>query len=734
MALVVDHLTKRFGSVVALDDLTFEVAPGQVFGFLGANGAGKTTTMRIALGVLEADGGTRDLAAAPRATACPRSTFGLPAGGARPLPADARPRPAAVLRRAPRRAAGPRPPGGAWPGCAGSARRTSPTAAPSSSPRATSRRSSSSPPSSTSPQVLLMDEPFTGLDPVNVALLREAFLELRDRGRTVVFSTHQMEVAEALCESVAIVDRGRMVVGGPLRDVRRSTGRRMVRISVAGDHRLPWLARVPGARRDPGGHGPHRRWSWSPGSSRTPSWPRRSAPAPASSTSRSRIPSLEQVFIDHVGPSGRRGVHLAPVVGGRRVSMRRRRRGARPTSGSSPGGSSRERVRSRAFVFSTLLLAGPRRGGGAHPAGRPAGGQGDGLAGRRHGRRARARRAGRGHDGHVPQRAAPTPALAATKAVRLRGRTRTSGTAAAGGARRPAGRRRSSIERGADGGPATSRCSTSAGWRPDRAQLLQVGAFAVGILDWTASQPGRHAPVRHAHVQRGGRGDAAAAGSAAQAFDAADYASRRIVGIVFVVLSFLTLVFYGLWVASGVVAEKSSRVMELLISAATAQQLVVGKILGHRAGGADAGQPGPAARRARAARVGAASATRCWARTRAPAPSLSALSPGLLARVPRVLRARVRALRRAVRGGGLAALAARRTSRRWRCRSRSRRSRATCPAVLALSGGTSWFIRFASYVPLWSPFVMMARLAVGRVEPWELALSIGLCSRSRCRW
>ena len=51
-------------------------------------------------------------------------------------------------------------------------------------------------------------------------LLREAFLELRDRGRTVVFSTHQMEVAEALCESVAIVDRGRMVVGGPLRDVR----------------------------------------------------------------------------------------------------------------------------------------------------------------------------------------------------------------------------------------------------------------------------------------------------------------------------------------------------------------------------------------------------------------------------------------------------------------------------------------------------------------------------------
>ena len=96
--------------------------------------------------------------------------------------------------------------------------------------------------------MLLLDEPFTGLDPVNVALLREALLELRDRGKTVILSTHQMEAVEAMCESVAIVDRGCVVVGGPLRDVKRSTGRRMVIISVEGDHRLSWLANVPGAR------------------------------------------------------------------------------------------------------------------------------------------------------------------------------------------------------------------------------------------------------------------------------------------------------------------------------------------------------------------------------------------------------------------------------------------------------------------------------------------------------
>ena len=164
------------------------------------------------------------------------------------------------------------------------------------------------------PQVLLMDEPFTGLDPVNVMLLREAFLELRDRGRTVVFSTHQMEVAEALCESVAIVDRGRMVVGGPLREVRRATGRRMVRISVEGDHRLPWLADVPGTRVIQVGHGPldggarrRRRARRRPGGG---------GRGPGRKVLHFEIadPSLEQVFIDFVGHPADEETHLAPSM------------------------------------------------------------------------------------------------------------------------------------------------------------------------------------------------------------------------------------------------------------------------------------------------------------------------------------------------------------------------------------------------------------------------------------
>ena len=114
------------------------------------------------------------------------------------------------------------------------------------------------------PPVLLMDEPFVGLDPVNVALLKEAFLEMRDRGSTIVFSTHQMEMVEELCESVVLIDRGRVVLGGSVREVRRSTGRQVVRLggrrrhgAARGSRDVPRRARraagpgLRGARRRP---------------------------------------------------------------------------------------------------------------------------------------------------------------------------------------------------------------------------------------------------------------------------------------------------------------------------------------------------------------------------------------------------------------------------------------------------------------------------------------------------
>ena len=96
------------------------------------------------------------------------------------------------------------------------------------------------------PAVLIMDEPFSGLDPVNVQLLKEAFLEMRDRGKTLIFSTHQMETVEELCESIAIIDAGRVVVSGTVRDVKRGMGRQVVRLAVDGADGDGWVEQLSG--------------------------------------------------------------------------------------------------------------------------------------------------------------------------------------------------------------------------------------------------------------------------------------------------------------------------------------------------------------------------------------------------------------------------------------------------------------------------------------------------------
>jgi ABC-2 type transport system ATP-binding protein len=246
MSLIIDGLSKRFGRVQALDGLSLEIPAGHIFGFLGANGAGKTTTMRIALGVLRADAGTISWGGLDHRR-LPRPTWGY-------LPEER----------------------GLYPkmtvldelvffarlqGLTGEAARhdaldwLARLRVPDFANRRVGELSKGNQQKVQflaailhEPEVLLMDEPFTGLDPVNVVLLREVILELRDRGRTVVLSTHQMETVEAMCESVAIIDRGRLVTSGPIRDVKRSTGRRSVMLAVEGDLRMDWLRELPGIR------------------------------------------------------------------------------------------------------------------------------------------------------------------------------------------------------------------------------------------------------------------------------------------------------------------------------------------------------------------------------------------------------------------------------------------------------------------------------------------------------
>ena len=306
--------------------------------------------------------------------------------------------------------------------------------------------------------------------------------------------------------------------------------------------------------------------------------------------------------------------------------------------------------------------------------------------------------------------------------VRGRGQRRTAAIeVVSDGARRGRGDRSSARRTAAS----TSRSSRSAAWPRTRPRSSRSARSRSGSSTGPRPRPRarcRSSPPTFAVVDAGA---AAVAAAAAATIDTAEYASRRIVGIVFVVLSFLTLVFYGLWVASGVVAEKASRVMELLISAATAPQLVVGKITGHRAGRADPGARWCWSPRSLMMVLSGQLGNALLGEDPTAATSLAGLSPGLLAAF----------LVYFVLGFALYASL---YAGPARCCRRAEDLQIIAlplsipaimgylPAVLALSGSTSGFIRFASYVPLWSPFVMLSRLAVGRVEPWELALSLGL--------
>jgi len=246
MSLIIDSVSKRFGEVQALEGISLEIKPGEVFGFLGANGAGKTTAMRLVLDILRPDSGTITWNGTLNSEV-PRDTWGyLPEE--RGLYAKMNVLDQLVFFAK-------------LHGVGGKAaeREVRDWLERFRIPEYADRRAEQLSKGNQQkiqfiaailhdPQVLLMDEPFTGLDPVNVALLKEAFLEMKDRGKTLVFSTHQMETVEELCQAIAILDRGRVVVGGAVRDVRRSTGRQVVRLAVDGDPEVTWLDTLDGVR------------------------------------------------------------------------------------------------------------------------------------------------------------------------------------------------------------------------------------------------------------------------------------------------------------------------------------------------------------------------------------------------------------------------------------------------------------------------------------------------------
>jgi ABC-2 type transport system ATP-binding protein len=245
--LELDGLTRRYGDLVALDDLSFSVGPGRICGFVGPNGAGKTTAMRIVLGVLEPDAGRVCWNGAPVDVAT-RARFGyMPEE--RGLYPKMRVRAQLVyfarlhgLAAGEAAAAADR-----WIERLGLDERANDRVEALSLGH--QQRVQLGVALVHDPEVLVLDEPFSGLDPVGVDVMSGVLRERAESGVPVVFSSHQLELVERVCEDVAIVNRGRLVASGAVDELRERGrgGAEQVRIRVEGDGDGSWLAGVPGA-------------------------------------------------------------------------------------------------------------------------------------------------------------------------------------------------------------------------------------------------------------------------------------------------------------------------------------------------------------------------------------------------------------------------------------------------------------------------------------------------------
>lgn len=240
--LEVRQLVKKFDTFLAVNALSFDVQRGMVFGLLGPNGAGKTTTIRTILHILEPDGGTIAYNGKPFHREVWNSIGYLPEerglyrksrvfdtvlyfAGLKNLKGKEARRSAhywlerfGLLRDAHRRI--------------------------EELSKGNQQKVQLVIALVHQPPFLVLDEPFSGLDPINQQMLKDVLLELRQHNVAIIFSTHQMEQAEKLCDSILVINKGKEVLHGTLADVKRRYGRNSIHIEFEGDGFF--LKRLPG--------------------------------------------------------------------------------------------------------------------------------------------------------------------------------------------------------------------------------------------------------------------------------------------------------------------------------------------------------------------------------------------------------------------------------------------------------------------------------------------------------
>jgi ABC-2 type transport system ATP-binding protein len=231
-AILLDHVTKRFGSHVAVNDLSLEVPEGSIYGFIGPNGSGKTTTIRMIMHILLPDAG-RIAVLGRDDTRAARDDIGfLPEerGLYKKMQVRALLRYYGGLKGKSRKVLDPVI--DEWLTRLGLSDWADKKVDTLSKGMAQKVQFISS--IVTRPRLVILDEPFSGLDPVNAEALKNAVLELRRQGVTVVFSTHDMASAERLCDRIFMIYKGNKVLDGSLEDVKSRYGHDTVRVRVPG--------------------------------------------------------------------------------------------------------------------------------------------------------------------------------------------------------------------------------------------------------------------------------------------------------------------------------------------------------------------------------------------------------------------------------------------------------------------------------------------------------------------
>src|SRR5437016_11127643 len=230
--LRLEHVTKKFGEFAAVNDLSLQVRPGRVFGLIGPNGAGKTTTIRMIVNITAPDSGRVELFGQTMSTALQDRIGYLPEerGLYKRMKVGEQLRFFAELKSLNGAEADKRI--DEW------LKRLELTAWKDKRTKELSKGMQQKIQLITSvihdPDLVILDEPFSGLDPVNVELMKETILGQKSAGKTIILSTHQMEIAEKLCDDVCMINRAHKVLDGKLREIRRSFSRNAVALQFDG--------------------------------------------------------------------------------------------------------------------------------------------------------------------------------------------------------------------------------------------------------------------------------------------------------------------------------------------------------------------------------------------------------------------------------------------------------------------------------------------------------------------